>query len=422
MASQLERFREEIEGCVRCGLCTSVCPLYRVLRREPAVARGRLALAQEVLAGRELSWAGMARAADLCLTCNLCGQNCPTGVRGGLLTLALRAEVNRHGPRWGLKGFLYRLVVPRRRILGWLLKALWGLQRFLPSRSTPLRHLPLALEALLLGPRIPKPAPRPLRSLHPGVVPAQGEVRMRVSLFGGCALEFLFPHIGLEASRLLSRLGVEVHYPRGQVCCGMPLMGRGDLEGARRLARRNAEALLASSPDYCVTLCASCGSAIKELYPHLLGEGEDLARRTKDFSELLVDVLGFPQGDAPTTLPPGTKVTYHDPCHLLRYQGIGRQPREVLRSLSGIQLVEHDPQALCCGLGGSFSLEHPRLSDLIGQRKIQLIEDSGAEVVVTSCPGCMIQLMSQASRKGVPLKVLHLAEVLARLTPRTEVQ
>lgn len=410
--SLLYPFHREIEACVRCGLCTAVCPLYRILRREPAVARGRMAQAQELFRGRGLSWKGIAKDLGLCLTCNLCGEHCPTGVRGGVLTLALRAEAARQGALpWG-KRFLLRLVTQRRGLLGFLLRALWILQKAIPTEKPPLRHLPHLVEGLVLGPRIPKPAPRSLRALLPQRVPARGERSLKVVLFAGCAVEYLFPSLGLRASVILAQRGVEILYPKGQVCCGMPLFGKGDLEGARRLARKNIEALLADNPDHCLTLCASCASALKGLYPQLLGEGEELARKTKDLSELLLDLLPPSPQPLSTPLPPGTRVTYHDPCHLLHHQGITQQPRAILKALPGIEFVEHEGRGQCCGLGGSFSLEHPRLSEQIGQRKLLSIEKSKADIVVTSCPGCMIQLMTQAKRQKLPIKVLHLVEVL----------
>ena len=214
-----------------------------------------------------------------------------------------------------------------------------------------------------------------------------------------------------KAADLLSRFGVEVLLPRGQTCCGMPLMGGGDMEGARRLARKNLRALLGADVDYVVVLCATCGSALRELYPEfLLEESSELSSKTKDISEFIADILK--PDSLKTSLPPGTKLTYHDPCHLAHHLGIVRQPREILRGLKGVEFIEMEEADSCCGMGGVFSFEHPDISREIAEQKIRRIESSRAQVVVTACPGCMIQLMDQIRRREMSQVVLHLVEVL----------
>jgi glycolate oxidase iron-sulfur subunit len=243
-----------------------------------------------------------------------------------------------------------------------------------------------------------------------------GPAKMRVGFFTGCFIDFVDPAIGRSLIRVLGRHGVEVVFPKKQTCCGIPVFMSGDLENGLDLLKINLEAFAPYELDAIVVGCATCGTALKESYKALVeGESQDLQERVKAFSGRVMDVAEFLTQKI--QLIPGEKravqkVTYHDPCHLNRSQGVSSQPRKILKDLSGVTLVEmRDPQR-CCGGGGSFSFYNYDLSKQISRRKVEDIEGTGASTVVTGCPGCMLQLKDQLGQKGSPVEVKHLIQVV----------
>jgi glycolate oxidase iron-sulfur subunit len=226
----------------------------------------------------------------------------------------------------------------------------------------------------------------------------------------------------VDAVTLLARHGVEVHYPKTQSCCGMPVFSRGDLVAAKRLAERNIEAF--RDYDIIVTACATCSSALKHL-PEYLGLAEtegptirSFAARVVDLNEYLIHLFA----SAATALEvskeyAGKKVTWHDPCHLSRHQGIVEQPRRILRAVSNVRYVEMPEADRCCGMGGAFGIHHYELSEKIAKRKVECIRESGADLVVTSCPGCLIQLDHALVQNGLPQRAVHIAHFLKGKAP-----
>jgi glycolate oxidase iron-sulfur subunit len=242
---------------------------------------------------------------------------------------------------------------------------------------------------------------------------------MKVGFFMGCATDFIYPDLGFKLIDFLTRHGVEVVVPNTQNCCGAPIYFSGDFETGRMLADMNIKAFNDPSIDYIVTACGTCSSSLKD-YAKYLPDTEEQKKRyeafekkIKDSTEFVIDVLKIPPQDFKLKKEfEGKTVTWHDPCHLVRYQNIKDQPRAILKALKGITYVEMQGADLCCGMGGSFSVYHYDLAKKIAAKKMDSIRATKADIVVTACPGCMINLMDNVLQNKMTQKVYHLLELV----------
>ncbi|BAS26208.1 glycolate oxidase [Limnochorda pilosa] len=458
---------DQLNRCNKCGFCLPACPTYVHLGREPASPRGRLAMVEEVLEGHmEPGWA-VGDQMDLCLGCRACESACPSGVQFGQVLEAARAAVAARG-EWapensGLRRLLLEKLVthPRRLALGasllWLYQAS-GLRRLVRALGL-LRLLPKHLGDLEpMLPRVPAPWARPPRArpapgeppLTPGALGPEGE-RPQAALFLGCLQDALFPSTNARIGQALQAMGVTVETPTGQGCCGALHAHAGRPEEARRLARANIEAFERSGARWIVNGAGGCGAMLKE-YPHLLEEdpewrprAEAFSRRARDVSELLVELgarrvlrQGLQDGEAggpqeagrPPAEPsaegdrsrgPGAaskrplRVTYQDSCHLRHGQGVWREPRELLRSLPGVEYVELPGADRCCGSAGTYTFTRPEMSLLLLDEKMEAVRRTGADVVVTANPGCFMQMQLGVERAGLSdrVRVAHVADLVA---------
>jgi glycolate oxidase iron-sulfur subunit len=322
------------------------CPVYREIHTEPIVARGRNVLAMELLEGSPFDWEHLEERYSKCLTCNRCAQFCPAKVEVATITIAARGDIVANKGLPLAKKVVFEKLIMNRGLFGKVLKLASRLQLLLPRTKGKIRHLPLFLSAMFKGRQIPEIANRFLRDELPQVSspPAGVPRRMRVAFFAGCATDFIFPEIGKKTIAFLTRQGVEVLFPKGQECCGLPVFGSGDFPLAREIADKNVSVFSKlKGVDYIVTACASCGSALKEGYRTFLADTKDreeqyarFSIQVKDINEFIVDILKSPPEAFTASLPKGTKVTYHDPCHLVRYQKISAQPRQIIKSISGL--------------------------------------------------------------------------------------
>ena len=409
---------QEAEKCSRCGVCAAVCPVFRELQRETYSSRGKTEIAKALAAG-ELPYSSYTEDIFMkCLLCLTCKGACPAGVDQGKLVLGIRAELAK---RRGLplsKKIAFKYLLKNRSLFEKALKAFSYLQMFAPPKGDgQLRHLPFFLSAFGKGRLIPDLSKTPLRKEFPEVIPpSKGPTQLRVGLFSGCFIDFVEPAIGRSLIHVLGRHGVEVVFPKKQTCCGIPVFMSGDLQNGLDLLKMNVEAFSPYELDAVVVACATCGTALKESYKTLVeGESQEwkdrvnvFSGKVQDIAELLTQKINLDKTEKNSL----QKVTYHDPCHLNRSQGISSQPRQVLKRLPGITLVEmRDPQR-CCGGGGSFSFYNYELSKQISRRKIEDIEATKASVVVTGCPGCMLQLKDQLGQKGSAAEVKHLIQMV----------
>ena len=398
--------------CMKCGFCMSNCPVYKVDHIESHVARGRNMLIKQAQNG-EISLDGdYYERLSYCLLCGRCEAVCLAKIPSPEINIAARTElVKQKGlPFW--QRLIYRGILKDRPLMARLM----GLAALVPGLSrkdaTPLRHMADFASLFTRGlslPRISKPF---LNKRLPQVTtPPEGVTgKGRIAVFPGCAFEFFFADTGERIVRDLADAGYEVVYPQGLSCCGLAVHSAGDMETAKEMAKKNIKLL--APYETIVTGCATCSSALKDYGQWFAGdeqwreEAESLSARVRDFSEFMVS-----NGYKPEAIEP-VVVTYHDPCHMRWHQGIREQPRQLLQSINGIKYVEMEGADECCGLGGSFSLAHRDTSLAILDKKMESIKKTGAQVVVTSCPGCIVQLRDGARRHGMDIEVRHISELV----------
>jgi glycolate oxidase iron-sulfur subunit len=414
---------DELYKCNRCGFCQTRCPIYRITGLESSVARGHFARLQAVLQD-ELPFDGAIRdSLFACLMCRACTAECPPAIETDRIVAAARASfVAKHQSR--LQKFIFRRLLPNPGALRAAARGLGWLKRtHLAIFSNLLRLLPWFDRGLAEAPAL-MPTPRSFLRERLGTASAlkyrsnRKAGAKRLTYFLGCGIDYALPDVGEASLDLLDAVGYTVTVAPN-VCCGLPPYSYGDVESARRLAQQNMKALGAGDEPI-VTDCASCSSFLKD-YPRLFDEGdtrrsdaEQLASRVRDLTELLASA------ELPENLQTvQAVVTYHDPCHLSRYHKITVQPRDLLRSIPGVEYRELPEADWCCGGAGSYSLTHHDLSMQILARKMENIRSTGAEIVVTPCPACVMQLRYGASKFRVPIEVLHLAELLRRALPTT---
>ncbi|HUB65852.1 MAG TPA: (Fe-S)-binding protein [Candidatus Methylacidiphilales bacterium] len=237
---------------------------------------------------------------------------------------------------------------------------------------------------------------------------------MKVSLFIPCFVDQFYPQVGVSMVKVLERLGCEIDYPPGQTCCGQPPFNSGYWNEARAVARHSLQTFAPS--EAVVSASGSCGTMMKIFYPELFhgteqeDEARQLASKTHEFSEFLVNVLGVRDVGARF---PGT-ATFHDGCHGLRELGIKQEPRELLRHVEGLKLIEMTEAETCCGFGGTFSVKFPTISTAMGEVKCASIAKTEAEYVISNDSSCLMQIQGLLSRQGQKTRCFHLAEILAQ--------
>jgi glycolate oxidase iron-sulfur subunit len=402
---------EGILDCMHCGICLPQCPTYRVLGQEMDSPRGRVYLMRAATEGRIGLTQNFILHMDRCLGCRACETACPAGVPFGRLIEETRGQIERRVPRpLGrrlLGRFLLGVFPDRRRLARVLaLTRLYqrsGLQRVVRG-SGLLRSAPRldAMERLLPTLRTTTADPLPAETLPPS-----GTSCGTVALLEGCVQAMLFPGVNRATVSLLARAGYRVVVPPEQGCCGALHLHWGDRDGGRALARRNLRAL--AQADWIVTNAAGCGAALRD-YGHLLGEGADaveLAGRVRDVSELLAERLPGPRRPLDLT------VTYHEPCHLAHGQRVREAPRALLRAIPGLRLVELPESDLCCGSAGVYNLMEPEIAGQLLVRKLDRIAGTGAAVVASGNPGCLLQIRRGLAERGLPVRAYHPVELLA---------
>jgi glycolate oxidase iron-sulfur subunit len=387
------------------------CPTYRVLGQEMDSPRGRVYLMRAATEGRIGLTENFVLHMDRCLGCRACETACPAGVPFGRLIEETRGQIERKVPRPLGRRLLGRLLLggfPERQRLARILALTRlyqrsGLQRVIRG-SGLLRSFPRlgAMERLL--PTLPA---RPADRLPVDTLPASGAHRGTVALLEGCVQAVLFPEVNRATVTLLARAGYRVVVPEGQACCGALHLHWGDRAAGRALAQRNVAAF--AHADWIVTNAAGCGAALRD-YGHLLGEDPwalALAGRVRDVTELLAEHLPGPRRPLDLT------VTYHEPCHLAHGQRVREAPRTILRAIPGLRLVELSESDLCCGSAGVYNLMEPEIAGQLLARKLDRVVATGAEVVATGNPGCLLQLRRGFADRGLAVRAYHPVELLA---------
>ncbi|MHB1653986.1 MAG: (Fe-S)-binding protein [Desulfitobacteriaceae bacterium] len=400
-----ENLLAEAKKCIRCGLCQAVCPSYRVVRNEPAVARGRNWLVRQLVEGQLTMSPRLKDEMFACLGCEACQTNCPAGVRTPEIVAQLRSEyVAKDGLPFTQLAIL-RGMLPHPKRLALAAKT-FRLGQKMKAVAAVAKGFPESLKGRLEV--LPEVLPEPLQEkLKPGF-PEEA----KVAYFLSCTTNFLTPNLGWDTLEVLKQSGYQAAICTDTLCCGKPQNSLGDQDTALKMAVHNVQILSKLPVEAIVTDCATCGSALKE-YPrwlkgHVLEEeARQVAAKVYDISEFLVK-KGFKVGDYSQKLT----VTYHDPCHLNHAQGVRQEPREILKSLPGVTFVESPDADRCCGGAGSFCLTHPQVSERILEPKVESILSTKADRVATGCPMCKIQL--QYGLRNTDVKSSHPVELLAR--------
>jgi glycolate oxidase iron-sulfur subunit len=406
----------ELDNCIQCGFCLQHCPTYRLLGVETESPRGRIHLIEAAAQGRIPIDERFEEHMYVCLGCRACETACPAGVKFGTIIEAARAEIGptgsplaRRTTTWALR---HLMPYPGRLRAGAALLRLY--QRSGLGIAARAAHLvPRRLAAMeTLLPRIPDRFFTP----EAEVLPAIGPRRARVGLLSGCVMSLLFAGVNDATVRVLRRNGCDVVIPRGQTCCGALNIHNGERQGACRMARQNIEAFLAAGVDAVIINAAGCGAASKE-YPILFREQDPAyVERATAYSTLCRDLTEFLDdlGLVGPLGPVRVRATYQDPCHLAHGQGVRRQPRNLLRKIPGLELVEMQGSDRCCGSAGIYNLIEPLYSQQILDEKMRAVAETGAEAVVAPNPGCMLQLASGIRARGMAMRVHHLVDLLDR--------
>ena len=462
---EAQRVRSAANDCVHCGFCLPACPTYQLWGEEMDSPRGRIHLVTQLLDGAPLT-AAASEHFDRCLGCMACMTACPSGVQYDQIIEAARAWVEEPatgppvspaaagspGTRRSARDRATRAAIfavfpyPRRlRVLTAPLRAAQrtGVDRLL-ARSGALGRLSPAAEAAL---RLAPPSSRPLPAgRFPSRVPALGKRRAVVGMLTGCVQSVFYPRVNAATARVLAAEGCEVVIPRGQGCCGALSLHSGRVAEATRFAQRTIAVFEAAGVDAIIVNSAGCGSAMKE-YERLLGQQEEhggpggldrlgegagpdeadvspalagqveatswaaraaaLSDGVRDLAEFLAEL-----GPVAARHPLPVKAAYHDACHLRHAQRVARAPRELLRAIPELELVELRDAGTCCGSAGVYNLLQPGAARELGVRKADSVLASGASLVISANPGCTLQIAAELGDRGERVGTAHTAEVL----------
>ncbi len=410
-----------VQQCMHCGLCLPVCPTYNATKVERNSPRGRIAIMRAIADGRFEMSRTFADEMYFCLGCLACMTACPAGVNYAELFERARADAEtsgllRHPQRNLIRAFTIRWLfmdLSRLKLAGSCLRLYQqlglqalvrssGILRLLPARWRELEAMTPAIQAKYSDELI---AP---------VTPARGPKKYRVALLAGCAQDLIYSDINRDTAEVLAWNGCEVITPPNQHCCGSLHMHNGEWNPARELARRQIEQFPPERFDAIISNAGGCGSHLKH-YHKLLADDPELAGRARlwdakvrDIHEWLAQI-----GLQPPAGGPAQTVTYHESCHLCHGQKIVSEPRQLLRAIPNLTLVELPESSWCCGSAGVYNIIQPEMAGQLLERKLARIRSTGVSIVATANPGCLLQLVNGARQRGIPLRLAHPITLLA---------
>jgi iron-sulfur cluster protein len=402
----------QVLRCVRCGACANVCPVYRMVggHQYGHIYIGAIGLiATYFFHGRE-------KAKNLvqnCINCGACKAVCAAGIDLPALIKEVHARIQDED-RHPLPSVLLARVLKNRKLFHTLLRSAAMAQKPVTGGTAYLRHLPQVFAREHNFRALPAIAEVPFRDRWEKIRPRVQNPVVRLALFSGCVQDFVYPEQLEAAVNLLAGHRVAMEFPADQSCCGLPVQMMGEKEAARAVAAQNITAIDAGRYDFILTLCASCASHLKHAYPKILSDAP-LADKAKAFADKVVafstfvnDVLKLDAGDFTAT---GTPTTYHAPCHLCRGMGVREAPHQLIEK-AGLSFLPADEEETCCGFGGTYSGKFPEISAQILAKKLDDAQKTGAQLIVTECPGCVLQLRGGAQKRTSSLRVAHIAEIL----------
>lgn len=418
IARLMHELEDQLVVCMKCGMCQSVCPVFDQTGREADVTRGKLALLNGLMEQMFDDPEGVYLRLNKCLLCGSCAANCPSGVSVQEIFLKARAILAGYMGLPVAKRLILRGMLANPRLFDRLTE--WG-ARFQSVFTRPVNDIVGTSCARVMSPLIQDRhfrtlAPVPFHRQVPHLDRPAGRSGLKVAIFTGCLIDKMFPNIAHSTLKVLDHCGVGVYLPENQGCCGIPALSSGDLPTFQKLLGHSLERFERGQFDWLVTACATCTSTIHEVWPKMAdGRHRDaatrLARRTMDINQYLIREAGL----QPLTAPAGNPhiVTYHDPCHLKKSLKVFNEPRAVINATPGCTLKEMTEPDWCCGMGGSFNLQYYDISKGIGMKKAVQIRETGADVLTTGCPACMIQISDMLSQAGADVAVRHPVELYA---------
>ena len=407
--------KDLIDDCVHCGFCLPTCPTYVLFGEEMDSPRGRIYLMNKGL-NEEAMNDTMVRHWDLCLGCMACVTSCPSGVQYDKLIEATRAQVERRYERRpddkAFREMIFQLFPYRKRLrlaAGPLrLYQRFGLDKKL-KKAGVMSRLPARMRAMeALMPKLSKKEEK-----IPEYTSPTGERRKRVGVLTGCVQQVFFSQVNSATVRVLAAEGCEVVAPKNQGCCGALSTHAGREEESLNFARKTIETFERENFDNVVVNAAGCGSTMKE-YAYLLRDDPEYAERAKKFSSKVKDVSEFLQEIGPVAErhPLPVAAAYHDACHLAHAQGVRQQPRKNLKAIPGMEVKEIKEAEVCCGSAGIYNMVEPEPAEELGERKAKNVLNTGARMIVTSNPGCMLQIQAALKKMGHEMHMAHPMEVV----------
>ena len=413
--------------CVHCGMCLETCPTYNVTQQEQNSPRGRVHLMKSIAEGKTTLIEQMAKPIQACIDCRACTTACPADVQVGALIEEVRGQLRQAMPLKGWKKMVNNLILHqlfphqnRLNRLGGFLKFYQksGLQTV--TRKTGLikimpDHL-VDLESVM--PEIKKPVRKRYKDMK--VIPAKGEMKNEVAFMTGCVMDVMFTEANQATINVLTRNGNNVTIPEKQVCCGALHFHTGEREKGKELAKQNIIAF--EEAGTIVINSAGCGCMLKE-YEEIFHDDPEWADRAKAFSRKVQDISKYlvDTGYVAPKSKVNVKLTYHDACHLAHGQGIRKEPRELIQSIPGVELIEMENSDRCCGSGGVYNVLQPDLAGAVLKQKMEFVPDD-VELVVMGNPGCMLQMSMGVKKYGNGQRVIHIMELMDQAYQKEEVE
>jgi len=402
--------------CIRCGACANVCPIYSKIggHKYGHVYIGAIGL---ILTYFYHGSKNDRAIVQNCINCQACKTVCPAGIDLPYLIKKTLGKVHQKEGKRPVKNHLLTRVMKDRRLFHFFLRNAHWIQKPFAGNEPVIRHLPHAFTKVHGFRSLPVLASVPFRDQWPEVSRKIDHSHLTIGLFAGCAIDFIYPKQARAFLNIMNRMNIQVEFPDRQTCCGLPLLMAAEESVAREVALQNIDAFSQQKFDHIVTLCASCASHLTHHYEKLLKDQpgfESIKKRFMDrvidFSSFMVKVLNLSSNHF---IPTGQPVAYHAACHLCRGLNVISEPRELLQ-IAGYAYQPTPDEDVCCGFGGSYSVDFPEISNEILKQKMVVLQTSSARYVATDCPGCVLQLQGGFDRLKSRIQVVHIAELVAR--------
>lgn len=403
----------QIFRCVRCGACANVCPVYRLVggHKLGHIYIGAIGLILTYF------FHGTDKAKNLvqnCINCEACKDVCAGGIDLPRLIKEVQVriqDIEGHP----ISGILMGKVMKNRKLFHTLLKTAKWAQKPVKGNDGFIRHLPMLFFKEHNFKALPTFADKAFRDIWLEIEPTVTDPKIKVGLFSGCVQDFVYPEQMIASVELLAKYDIEMHFPMEQSCCGLPLQMMGQMDATADIAKQNIAAFKNHDVDYIITLCASCASHLKHNYPPLLKKNATPEQTVNNFASKVIDLSSFVhdvlQVKADEFSGNRVKTTFHSPCHLCRGLGVHDAPKNLMKT-AGMEYIPAQEVETCCGFGGTYSAKFPELSKQLLDNKLDDIENTGAELLLTDCPGCVIQLRGGLKKRSSSIQVQHTVEAL----------